>query len=47
NHLYRKNKVNDGPPLRVIQDDELEEILYGIYSDMMAEYFGIKSIYNR
>ncbi|CAG8814229.1 22467_t:CDS:2, partial [Gigaspora margarita] len=41
------NKTIEKPPLRVIKVNELEKVLYNIYSDTMAGHFGLEFTFNR
>ena len=42
NKLYYKNSRNNPKPLRVIQEDEKDIVLYNLHSDPTAGHFGIE-----
>ncbi|CAG8801901.1 7537_t:CDS:2, partial [Gigaspora margarita] len=45
--LYRRNKRENKPPLKVIKENELEQVLYSLHTDIIAGHFGIESTYNK
>ena len=45
--LYKKNKNNPNRPIRVVKENEVEDILYHMHSDPLAGHFSIDETYRR
>jgi hypothetical protein len=45
--LYKKNKDNPNRPIRVVKENEVEEILHHMHSDPLAGHFSIDESYRR
>jgi Integrase zinc binding domain/Integrase core domain len=45
--LYKKNKDNPNRPIKVVKEDEVEDLLYHLHSDPLAEHFSLDETYRR
>ena len=45
--LYKKNKENPNRPIKVVKENEVEEILYHMHSDPLAGHFSLEETYRR
>src|SRR5581483_8314409 len=47
NQLYKKNKDNPHRPIKVVRENELEEVLHHSHSDPLAGHFSLEETYRR
>jgi hypothetical protein len=45
--LYKKNKDNPNRPIKVVKENEVEDILYHTHSDPLVEHFSLEETYRR
>ena len=45
--LFKKNRDNPNRPIKVVKEDEVEEILYHTHSDPLAGHFSLDETYRR
>jgi hypothetical protein len=45
--LYKKNKDNPNRPIKVVKENEVEDILYYSHSDPLAGHFLLDETYRR
>ena len=45
--LYKKNKSNANRPIKVVKENEVNEILYHTHSDSLAGHFSLEETYRR
>ena len=45
--LYKKNRENPNRPIKVVKENEVEEILYHMHSDPLAGHFSLEETYRR
>jgi hypothetical protein len=45
--LYKKNKDNPNRPIKVVKENEVEDILYHTHSDPLAGHFSLEETYRR
>jgi Integrase zinc binding domain len=45
--LYKKNRDNPNRPIKVVKENEVEDILYHTHSDPLAGHFSLEETYRR
>ncbi|GES83881.1 KRAB-A domain-containing protein [Rhizophagus clarus] len=45
--LYKKNKSNPNRPLKVVKQDEIDDVLHHMHSDPLAGHFSLDEIYRK